>query len=195
MSRDLPARPNLEHLRKQAKELLASLQIQNPECRLADAQHQLAREYGFESWPRLKAHVESRTASAPNPFVGTWTADLSRSRLHPLNRLRSASLGFEVAGDVVTLDYVMVDESGRTDRAVNSLVADGNEHPSTNRAGYVLRTRWLGARGLEAVVAKDGEIEGRVEYVVSPDGDTLALSASWRGGVEQVSVFDRTGSA
>jgi hypothetical protein len=128
-------------------------------------------------------------------LVGTWTADLSRSRLHPLNRLRSASLGFEVAGDVVTLDYVMVDESGRTDHAVNSLVADGNEHPSTNRSGYVLRTRWRGARGLEAVVAKDSEIEGRVEYVVSPDGDTLTLSASWRGGIEQVSVFERARSA
>jgi hypothetical protein len=195
VSRDLPPRPNLDHLRKQAKELLVSLQQQNPESRLADAQHQIAREYGFESWPRLKAHVESRAATAPNPFVGTWTADLSRSRLHPLNRLQRASLGFDVAGDVVTLDFVMVDESGRTDRGVNSLVADGNEYPSTNRQGYVLRTRWLGPRGLEAVVAKDGEIEGRVEYVVSPGGDTLTLSASWRGGIEQVSVFERTRSA
>jgi hypothetical protein len=30
-----------------------------------------------------------------------------------------------------------------------------------------------------------------VEYVVSPDGGTLTLSASWRGGVEQMSVFTR----
>jgi hypothetical protein len=58
-----------------------------------------------------------------------------------------------------------------------------------------LRNRWLGVRGLEAVVAKDGEIEGRVEYVVSPDGDTLTLLASWRGGIEQVSVFERDRSA
>jgi hypothetical protein len=120
---------------------------------------------------------------------------MSRSRLHPLNQLQSASLGFDVAGDTVTIDYVMVDASGRTDRAVNSLVADGNAHASTNREGYVLRTRWLGPRGLEAVVSKDGEIEGRVEYVVSPDGDTLTLSARRRGGIEQVSVFERTQTA
>ena len=75
MSRDLPARPNLEHLRKQAKELLVSLQQQNPECRLADAQHQIAREYGFESWTRLKVHVEGQLAAAPHPLVGQWTAD------------------------------------------------------------------------------------------------------------------------
>jgi hypothetical protein len=195
MSRDLPPRPNLDHLRKQAKELLEFLRQQKPESQLADAQHAIARDYGFDSWPRLKAHVELEAETARSPFAGKWTADLSRSRLHPLNQLQSAALGFDVAGDTVTIDYVMVDASGRTDRAVNSLVADGNEHASTNRQGYVLRTRWLGQRGLEAVVSKDGEIEGRVEYVVSPDGDTLTLSASWRGGIEQVSVFERTPSA
>ena len=191
MSRDLPARPNLDHLRKQAKTLLHTLQQQDPGSRLADAQHAIAREYGFPSWPRLKAHIERETGNAPNPFVGQWTADLSRSKLHPLNNLRSASIAVDVEGAEVTLDYVMVDASGRTDRAVNTFVADGNEHPSENRYGFVLRARWLGSRGLEAVLSRNGEFEGRVEYVVSQDSDTLTLSASWRGGIEQVCVFER----
>lgn len=191
MSRDLPPRPNLDHLKKQAKELLQTLKQQDPDAQLADAQHALAREYGFASWPRLKAHIESETA-APNPFVGKWTADLSRSKLHPLNRLQAASVGFDIDGQDVTIDYVMVDESGRTDRGVNTFVADGNEHPSRHRAGFIMRARWLGSHSLEAVVSRDGgEFEGRVEYVVSPDGSTLTLSASWRGGVEQTSVFTR----
>jgi len=191
MSRDLPARPNLDHLKKQAKELLQSLREQDPDAQLVGAQHALAREYGFPSWPRLKAHVESETA-APNPFVGKWAADLSRSKLHPLNRLRAATIGFAIEGADVTLDYVMVDESGRTDRGVNSFVADGNEHPSRHREGFIMRARWLGSHSLEAVVSRDGgEFEGRVEYVVSPDGSTLTLAASWRGGVEQMSVFTR----
>ena len=59
MSRDLPRHPNLDHFKKQAKELLRKLQHQNPDAILADAQHQLAREYGFASWPKLKAHVDS----------------------------------------------------------------------------------------------------------------------------------------
>ena len=191
MSRDLPARPNLDHLKKQAKELLQTLREQDPDAQLVGAQHALAREYGFPSWPRLKAHVESETA-APNPFVGKWAADLSRSKLHPLNRLRAATIGFAIEGADVTLDYVMVDESGRTDRGVNSFVADGNEHPSRHREGFIMRARWLGSHSLEAVVSRDGgEFEGRVEYVVSPDGSTLTLAASWRGGVEQMSVFTR----
>jgi hypothetical protein len=190
MSRDLPARPSLDHLKKQAKELLQTLKLQNPDVQLADAQHALAREYGYASWPRLKAHVEGERA-AVNRFVGKWTADVSRSKLHPLNRLRAASLGFDIQGADVTIDYVMVDESGRTDRGLNTFTADGHERPSLHREGFIMRASWLSSHCLEAVVSQKGEFEGRVEYVVSPDGSTLTLSASWRGGVDQVSVFTR----
>lgn len=63
MSRDLPAHANLDHLRKQAKDRLQDLQGRNPASKLADAQHDVAREYGFVSWPKLKAHVEAAAAS------------------------------------------------------------------------------------------------------------------------------------
>jgi ankyrin repeat protein len=53
--RPLPDRPNLRHLKDQAKDLLNS----GAATSLADAQFQIARRYGFASWPRLKAHVES----------------------------------------------------------------------------------------------------------------------------------------
>jgi ankyrin repeat protein len=58
-SRRLPERPSLEQLRKQAKEHLDTLRAANPSATLATAQHALAREYGFESWPTLVHHVES----------------------------------------------------------------------------------------------------------------------------------------
>ena len=62
---ELPPRPSLAHLRKQAKELLSRLRAQNPNAALSDAQHALASEYGFASWPKLKAHVEAAAASPP----------------------------------------------------------------------------------------------------------------------------------
>ena len=58
--RRLPERPSLEQLRKQAKEHLDTLRAADPPVTLAAAQHALAREYGFESWPKLVHHVESR---------------------------------------------------------------------------------------------------------------------------------------
>ncbi len=59
MSRQLPQKPNLEFLKKQAKELLRRMQP----GKLADAQHKLANEYGFPSWAKLKSHVEAQTLS------------------------------------------------------------------------------------------------------------------------------------
>ena len=53
MSRELPARPRLEHLRKQAKQLMRTM----PQGKLADVQHTLANEYGFATWAKLKSHV------------------------------------------------------------------------------------------------------------------------------------------
>lgn len=51
----LPERPNLRHLRDQAKDLVRTGMAPS----LADAQFQIARQYGFPSWPKLKERVES----------------------------------------------------------------------------------------------------------------------------------------
>src|SRR6266404_1808744 len=53
--RPLPDRPNLRHLKDQAKDLLKAGDADS----LTDAQFKIARLYGFPSWPRLKAQVES----------------------------------------------------------------------------------------------------------------------------------------
>ena len=68
MSLNLPEFPNLDHLKKQAKSLLRELQQRNPGATLTQTQHAIAREYGFASWPKLKAHVESLPRPAnPSP--------------------------------------------------------------------------------------------------------------------------------
>jgi ankyrin repeat protein len=51
----LPDRPNLRHLKDQAKDMLKS----GAAATIADAQFKVARLYGFASWSKLKAHVES----------------------------------------------------------------------------------------------------------------------------------------
>ena len=57
MSRELPANPNLEFLKKQAKAALDQSRRDGKTMKLADAQHAIAREYGFATWPKLRAHV------------------------------------------------------------------------------------------------------------------------------------------
>lgn len=53
--RRLPDRPNLRHLKEQAKDLVKS----GVAASIAAAQFQIARLYGFASWPKLKAHLQS----------------------------------------------------------------------------------------------------------------------------------------
>ena len=71
---DLPARPSLDHLRRQARDLLRAAQAGDTTAAgriravsdaltLASAQLAVARGYGFASWPRLKDEVAARTAS------------------------------------------------------------------------------------------------------------------------------------
>jgi hypothetical protein len=52
---DLPQHPSLEHLRKQAKARRRERAVQ-----LSQAQHEVAREYGFGSWRKLVHHVQAQ---------------------------------------------------------------------------------------------------------------------------------------
>jgi len=78
----LPEHPSLEQLRKQAKDLLRAWRAGDPAAidrvraykpratppRLADAQRIIAREYGFNSWPKLVHHVEAAGVEGLQPF-------------------------------------------------------------------------------------------------------------------------------
>jgi len=92
--RELPSRPSLEQYKKQAKALLKSYkagdgdalqrlrqhhprlgkltgsELRSGKFLLADAQLVVAREHGFESWPRFAKHVEalSRESSSTSKF-------------------------------------------------------------------------------------------------------------------------------
>src|SRR5580692_10044788 len=57
MSRSLPLRASLEWLKKHSKDRLGALRATNPDAQLSDAQLDVAREFGFPSWRKLKAHI------------------------------------------------------------------------------------------------------------------------------------------
>ena len=185
MSRQLPAQPNLEHLRKQAKALLEEWQQRDPAAQLADAQHAIAREYGFASWPKLKEHVESLAVTLQHTIAGGWIANVAQSKRHPSNRFRSARIHFTVRGSTVEIVDEFVDESGKPVRGRNTVEADGVEREGRN--GYALSAT-LGPRGLETVATKGGQVIGRSTYAVSADGRTLTIADD---GGESIIVLDR----
>src|SRR5215469_18218440 len=78
-TRAMRENPDLDQIKRQAKELLEAYRSASPDAvaevtayhrsatpenfALHDAQFVLARSYGFESWPKLKAAVDGITAA------------------------------------------------------------------------------------------------------------------------------------
>ena len=79
-SRSLPPRPDMRHLRGEAKRRRRAGEFPS----LALARLALAREYGFRSWPRLKFHVDAVTLDAGERATALIAAvtsdDLRRAR-------------------------------------------------------------------------------------------------------------------
>jgi ankyrin repeat protein len=89
--------PDLDQLKRQAKELLDDYRASSPEAvaevdayhrtatpatfALHDAQFVLARSYGFESWPKLKAAVDGVTAAKLHDAVERGDLETTRDLL------------------------------------------------------------------------------------------------------------------
>ncbi len=98
MLRKLPSQPNLEQLRKQAKELLAAYRAgaaAEPSFTLSDAQRVLAREYGYGSWARLKAFVDGANVARLAEAVKSGDAAQARALL----RARPELARMDMAGN------------------------------------------------------------------------------------------------
>jgi ankyrin repeat protein len=93
--RQLPDRPNLRHLKDQAKALLKSGQAPS----LSTAQFHIARHYGFASWPKLKAHVEALEEAGKLKFAIDSNNLAAVKRLMTRNpALHTAPLGYGKSG-------------------------------------------------------------------------------------------------
>lgn len=109
--RRLPSEPNLEQLRKQAKDLLEQYRtgdttalaevhqferVPDPETfALHDAQRVLARSYGYPSWPKLKAFVDG--ANVARLAAAVKAGDMAQVRA--LLNARPELVNFDRAGN------------------------------------------------------------------------------------------------
>lgn len=106
--KEIPAHPNLEQYKKQAKEFkracrdgdaeaLAQLQAHHPrftsgmEVALADAQLVLARQHGFESWPKFAAEMERRRIASSIAHLSDPVDAFLRAALVPRDGSSHAS--------------------------------------------------------------------------------------------------------
>ncbi len=149
-TRKLPERPNLEQLRRQAKELLDRYLNGAPEAiaevnrfyrdaarsrfALHHAQLVLARSYGFDGWPKLKAFVDGATVSLLVEAVRAGDVEQVRAilRVRPelVNREAPSSHGR------MALHYAVV---ARMPEMVRVLMQSGADPHATTAGIYALR--------------------------------------------------------
>ena len=203
MSQRLPSVPNLDHLKKQAKDVLRVSRHRGTRWRLADAQHALARGYGFPSWPDLKLHVESirrqpgaaaqsvrrkqvdRPSLSNHSIAGTWIARPSIDTAHHSGS-GNVVLDFELAEDILTLTQIAADPAGRDVATKLVIQIDGLDHPIPFGNDLTLQASWTDCRTLETIVKHGDQTVARGTYEVAADGRSLVVSTP-----DRLVVFER----
>jgi hypothetical protein len=200
---ELPGRPDLDQLRRQARELLrvaahgdptaiARLRAVSGRVTLSAAQLAVAREYGYRSWPALKAEVERRRLPEPAAIPPLPRGD-ERGSLGTLEERWSFGGATAIAASAgVLLPEVLV-VGPRHATVYASLTPSGNGQPAGGRLGRLLvpgmplaRWAWSGQsrrarrRHVDAAMttvralARPGELtvidDQGVRYTLSPGG-------------------------
>lgn len=158
--------PHLDQLKRQAKELLHAFRAGEPEATaevhahytradpatfaLHDAQLVLARTYGFESWPKLKAYVDGATVRRLADAVRSGDLTQARGMLH--SRPELANMAMAYGDERRPIHFAVMNRSAEMVRLLM-------QHGASARAGIDphrdATTAWVLAkeRGYEEIVA------------------------------------------
>lgn len=177
-SRPLPEAPNLEWLRKRAKRRLEELREAEPGAKLADAQFELAKHYGFSSWRALKAHVDSVSVEG-QLFEAARTGDAQRLAAlldEDRERLHVRTKPYEL-----TLLHVAA-HNGHT-ATVELLLARGLDVNVRDKGDNTYAMHWAAAAGHLDVVRlladAGGDIVGRGD---DHELEVIGWATCWDGG-------------
>jgi hypothetical protein len=156
---ELPVRPDLDQLRRQARELLraaahgdptaiARLRAVSGRVTLSAAQLAMAREYGYRSWPTLKAEVERRRLPEPGAIPRLLRGDDPDSLGAPDERWSFGGATAIATSAGVMLPEVLVSGPGHA-TLYASLTPSGKGQPAAGRLRRMLLpamplARWAG---------------------------------------------------
>jgi ankyrin repeat protein len=178
--RKLPEHPNLNQLKRQAKELLRAFLDARPEAvaevraryrgadsknfALHDAQLVLARSYGFESWPKLKAYVDGATVQRLAEFVRG--GDLAQARRMLKTRPELANMQMSYGNEHCPLHFAVMNRSAEMARLLMRHGADARRGIHPHRDATTALTLAV-ERGYEDIVAVIHEEEQRRRETMS----------------------------
>lgn len=117
----------------------------------------------------------SQGASAPSPWVGTWTLDAARSKVAP-NRPSGLTLQFTQA-DAAQIKYAFsfTTAEGQVITSTYAGKPDGKQHPVTINGQQVAQVSytWTSPRVLRGEVSGQGGSQEELVLEIAADGKTI----------------------
>ena len=190
MPHQLPTHPNLDHLRKQAKDILRVFRRQKPRWKLADAQRAVARGYGFLNWPSLKMQVE-KIRHEQRPTVPTSARALKpdgfsvAETLLGRAELRSEDSIHPIVGAWVA-DPVMSSMHSDTQRPSDDIVVEFQLSGEEIKLTQVATDTTGNEIAITTTICADGR-----EHPV-PFGEGIRLKARWTTSLMLEATFTAT---
>lgn len=188
-TRSLRQHPDLDQLKRQAKELLQAFTAAEAAAvaevkqhyrgadasafALHDAQLVLARSYGFDSWPKLKAYVDGATVKRLAEFVRA--GDLAQARAMLKARPELVNMEMSYGDEHRPLHFAVMNRSPEIVRLLMQHGADARKGIHPHRDATTALTIAI-ERGYDEIVAIIQEEEQRRREAMSASSVTVTSS-------------------
>jgi hypothetical protein len=136
-------------------------------------------------------------AQAPDPFVGTWTLNVAKSKYDPGPAPKEQTATYEAAGNGYKVSVKATPATGTMQEWSYTTNLDGADATITgsNPNADVIAVKRIDERTLESVNKKGGKETTRQRNVVSPDGRTRTVTTTGVDGMGQrvnnTAVFEK----
>jgi hypothetical protein len=144
----------------------------------------------------LAATVTALSAQTPDPRIGSWTLNVTKSKYDPGPPPKSQTLKVEASGQGEKVTSEMVAADGTSTKQQYSAGYDGKDYPLTGSpiADMVSLTR-IDSHTTERSDKKGGKVVQTIRRVVSKDGKTMTATVKGTNvkgqTVSNVSVFEK----
>ena len=136
-------------------------------------------------------------AQAKDPFVGSWTLNVAKSKYSPGPAPKSVTSTYEAAGKGYKISVKSEPASGAVQQWSYTTNLDGKESPVTgnNPNADTVTVKRIDAATIEIVASKGGKATTTQRNTVAADGKTRTVTTTGVDGqgqkVNNVSVFER----
>jgi hypothetical protein len=140
--------------------------------------------------------VASVEAATPDPVVGTWQLNVSKSTFTAGPALKSQTRTYTQSGPTITLVMKTVSADGKEGTSQTTYQLDGKDYPVKGNPDYdSLSARQVDDNTARFTLKKDGKAVGTTGRTVSKDGKTLTskskITTAKGEKTQSVMVFDK----